>query len=242
MKDMWKLSCEQLTEVDSTLSEKDEEIGRLNEELIRLHRSSPSAGSGTSEVSEVSVEEDETVQVPCSSHSCVPHGKAPLVDPLTGEDPECHLDDWLPTLKKVADWNGWTAEDLMIQLAGQLKGTALQEWNLFSGSEKTMYELATFTLRSKLDPGSKIMAAQDFRHASQEENEKVDDFVHRLEQLFKLANSHDTISAEMRSTLLYGQLQEGLRYRIMEAPAVTGAADCRALGETLSRAQEIPPT
>ena len=50
-----------------------------------------------------------------------------------------------------------------------------------------MYELPTSTLRSKLDPGSKVVAAQDFHHASQEENEKVGDFACRLEQLFKLA-------------------------------------------------------
>ena len=31
------------------------------------------------------------------------------------------------------------------------------------------------------------MAAQDFRHASQEDHEKVGDFIRRLEQLFKLA-------------------------------------------------------
>lgn len=73
------------------------------------------------------------------------------------------------------------------------------------------------------------LAAQDFRHASHEGNEKVGDFFYRLEQLFKLAYGHDTISAETPSTLLYGQLQKGMRYRIMEAPAVSGAANYRAL-------------
>ena len=92
-----------------------------------------------------------------------------------------------------------------------------------------MYELATTSLRSRLDPGSKIMAAQDFRHAAQEENEKVGDFIRRLEQLFKLAYGRDIISAETRGTLLYGQLQEGLRHRIMEAPAVSGATNYQAL-------------
>ena len=44
------------------------------------------------------------------------------------------------------------------------------------------------------------MAAQDFRHASQEENEKVGDFIRRLEQLFKVAYGHDAISADERDT------------------------------------------
>ena len=70
---------------------KEEEIGRLNEELTRLRRSSPTSGSGTLEVSEVSVQEGGTVQLPCSSHSRVHRKKAPLVNPFTGEDPECRL-------------------------------------------------------------------------------------------------------------------------------------------------------
>ena len=53
-------------------------------------------------------------------------GKAPPVDPFTGEDPECRLDDWLLTLRTAADWNGWTEGDSLIQLAGHLKGRALQ--------------------------------------------------------------------------------------------------------------------
>ena len=73
------------------------------------------------------------------------------------------------------------------------------------------------------------MAAQDFRHTSQEEDEKVGDFIRRLEQHFKRAYGRDAILTETRSTLLYGELQEGLRYRIMEAPAVSSATDYRAL-------------
>ena len=37
------------------------------------------------------------------------------------------------------------------------------------------------------------------------------------------------MSPETRDALLYGQLQEGLQYRLMEAPAVSGAADYQAL-------------
>ena len=73
------------------------------------------------------------------------------------------------------------------------------------------------------------MAAQDFRHASQEEQEKVSDFIRRLERLFKLAYGHEGISTETRNTLLYGQLQEGLRHKIMESPAVSGATSYQGL-------------
>ena len=228
VRELWKLNCEQLAEMDSSLLQKDEEIGSLKAKVARLRGSSPrpSVPSSTSEDPEQGAE-DEGVQR--TDRTRVRRGKAPPIDTFTGEDAESRLDDWLPTLQRVADWSGWTPDDLLIQLAGHLKGRALQEWNLLSPSEKKTYKQAIVTLKNRLDPVSKIMAAQDFRHASQEENEKVGDFIRRLEQLFKVAYGHDAISAETRGTLLYGQLQEGLRYRLMEAPAVSGAADYQAL-------------
>ena len=64
-------------------------------------------------------------------------GKAPPIDPYTGETPEVRLDDWLPALKRAADWNGWLEEKTLIQLAGHLRGHALQEWNLLGDSERS---------------------------------------------------------------------------------------------------------
>ena len=37
------------------------------------------------------------------------------------------------------------------------------------------------------------------------------------------------MSDETRSTLMYGQLQEGLKQKIMEAPAMSSATDYQAL-------------
>ena len=122
-----------------------------------------------------------------------------------------------------------SCKHLLIQLAGHLKGRAIQEWNLIADEEKRTYSQATGALRGRLDPGSRIMAAQDFRHASQEDHEKVGDFIRHLEQLFKLAYGRDPISGETRTTLLYGQLQEGLEHQIMESPAVSGATDYQSL-------------
>ena len=61
-----------------------------------------------------------------------------------------------------------------------------------------------------LDSASKAVAAQDFRHAAQHENEAASDFIRRLERIFRSAYGRDPMSAETRETLLYGQLQEGL--------------------------------
>ena len=154
--------------------------------------------------------------------------KAPPVDAFTGTDPECRLEDWLLTLKRAANWNGWRDSDLLLQLAGHLKGRALQEWILLPDDQKTTYNRAVITLRERLDPGNRIMATQNFWHAAQE-GEKVGDFIHCLEKLFRMAYGRDPISDETRSTLLYGQLQEGLKHPIMEAPSVSGATDYQAL-------------
>lgn len=76
---------------------------------------------------------------------------------------------------------------------GHLKGRALQEWNLLPADERKTYQGGIAALGSRLDPGSKIMAAKDFRHASQEETEKVGDFIRRLEKLLKVAYGHDNM-------------------------------------------------
>ena len=45
-------------------------------------------------------------------------GKAPPIDCFTGCNSEITFDDWLPSLERVAKWNGWTNEDTLIQLNG----------------------------------------------------------------------------------------------------------------------------
>ena len=84
-------------------------------------------------------------------------------------------------------------------------------------------------LRSRLDPGSRALVAQDFRHAAQRENEAVADYISRLEQLFRRAYGREGMSDETRDTLLHSQLQEGLRYELMKAPAVSGSHAYREL-------------
>ena len=113
-----------------------------------------------------------------------------------------------------------------MQLAGHLKGHALQEYNLLRSEEKESFESAVEALCSHLEPGSKGVAAQDFKHATQRDSKSVSDFVRRLERTFRIAYGCDPMSSETRDTLLYGQLQEGLHYELMKAPAVSGATKC----------------
>ena len=56
------------------------------------------------------------------------------------------VDEWLPSIKRVATCNWWSGSELLLQLAGHLQGRALQEWNVINGSEKTIYEAAVNAL------------------------------------------------------------------------------------------------
>jgi len=110
-----------------------------------------------------------------------------------------------------------------LQLAGHLRGKARQEWALLEADGKLSYNKVTLILKSKLDPSRKALAVQDFRHLSQGRNEMVGDFIHRLGQTIRRAYGYDKACEETRSTLMHGQLQEGLKYSVMSAPAVSGA-------------------
>ena len=131
------------------------------------------------------------------------------------------FEDWLPTLVRASTWNGWREDDTLIQLAGHLRGRALQEWNLVPVRERGSYEGAVSALQERLDPGGRLLAVQDFRHAAQD-GEPVADFLRRLERCFQVAYGRDGLE-ETRTTLLYSQMQEGL------SAAVSGAGSYQAL-------------
>ena len=114
-------------------------------------------------------------------------------------------------------------------LAGRLRGRALVEWNLLSTEEKSIYSAAKHALRTRLDPGSKVIAAQDFRHAIQKDEESVSDFIRRMERCFQVAYGRDNLSVETRETILFGQLQEGLRFNIVKSPSVSGSQSYKEL-------------
>ena len=156
-------------------------------------------------------------------------GKAPPVDSFNGEQPEVRFEDWLPTLERAAAWNGWSNEELLLQLAGHLRGKALQEWSLMGQAEKARYKDATVELTRRLDPGSRIMAVQDFRHAVQRETESVADYLRRLERHFQLAYGKDDLRSETKETMLYSQLQEGLLLSLVRSPSVSGCQTYKEL-------------
>ena len=58
---------------------------------------------------------------------------------------------------------------------------------------------------NSLDPGSKMLAAQDFRCALQQREEAVADYIRRLERAFRQAYGADGMSSETRDALLFGQ-------------------------------------
>ena len=67
------------------------------------------------------------------------------------------------------------------------------------------------------------MGGQDFRRTMQKDTENDADFICRLERTFCIAFGNDKLSKETKdTTMLYGQLQEGLRLSIIGSPSVSG--------------------
>ena len=156
-------------------------------------------------------------------------GKAPPIDQFTGEQLDCRFEDWLPTLERGADWNRWSSEEKLMQLAGHLRGKALQEWNLMSASDKATFQSATSELSKRLDPGGRVLSVQDFRHSVQRDSESVADFLRRLERNFQLAYGRDDLKPETRETMLYSQLHEGLLLSLLKSPSVSGSQSYKEL-------------
>ena len=148
-------------------------------------------------------------------------GKAPPVERFTGDPKgELNFNDWLPTLERAAKWNQWTEKEQLLQLAGHLRGRAFREWNLMSSEDRQVYSRAVKVLKERLDTGQRALAAQDFCHLQQCDNEMVGDFIGHLERTFQLAYGADVMAEKTRQRLLQGQLQ---------SPMVLGSLDYTAL-------------
>ena len=180
-KRLWQQSCKWYLTHEDKMGRKDIEIEELREQVTRLLRpTSPPPLPGISSVATV-------VQNVGSPPAPLMIGKAPPVDPYTGEDPEVRWEDWLPTFERAASWNKWTDEEKVIQLAGHLRQKALLEWNLIDVTDRDVYERACKQMQARLDLGGKAVAAQDFHHTVQGETELVANFVRRLERVFRRA-------------------------------------------------------
>ena len=114
VKRIWWEKCEQLSH-EEAIYRKDMEIARLKARLLAV-TSPPSPP--TSPGSSIRVVEDEPRR-PSSSHR---RGKASPVDSFSAESLDEQWDDWLPTLERAAEWNGWTDSERLLQLAGHLRG------------------------------------------------------------------------------------------------------------------------
>ena len=224
-KQLWKINCDSAMQYDVFLCEKDDEICELKQRLAEItstreagypaHRPRARASRSDSIESHTSSPRTKTV---------LPRkGKAPPVETFQGDSRGVKFEDWLPSFERAADWNGWSDQDRLLQLAGHLRGRALQEWGLLQAIEKQTMDAAVENLQSRLDPGSRMLGALEFKHMSQMPREGVGEFITRLEKAFREAYGREPLSKETRDALLYAQLQDSLRYELVQAPAVSAA-------------------
>ena len=154
VRELWRTNCECLADYDQLIAQQEAEIRRLKE---LLSYSGSRADSPVSDISNTSHSGEGDLP---RAAACRPRrGKAPPVDSFTGEDREVRFDDWLPSLKRASTWNEWTNEELLLQLAGHLRGRALQEWGLIDEESKNTFASAVESLRTRLDPGGRTLVA-----------------------------------------------------------------------------------
>ena len=109
MKRFWSQKCELLLmyemameDKEETIATKDAVISSLQSELAGLKEIQPPSAGAHSE-QQYSRPRSILDTEPTHSHSHC--GKALLIDPFHGNDPEVRLDDWLPTLERAAVWS-----------------------------------------------------------------------------------------------------------------------------------------
>ena len=73
------------------------------------------------------------------------------------------------------------------------------------------------------------MAAQDFHQSIQMASEGVADLIRCLENTYQIAYAEDNLNSATRDALLYGQVYEGLKYKLMQSPAVPGTQQYQEL-------------
>ena len=112
----------------------------------------------------------------------------PPIDPFSGENPEVTIEEWLPSLQRAVDWNEWSESKILTQLAGHLRGRALQKWNLLDDIDKENWQCSIKVLQNRLEHGNSTTAAQEFQHLHQDKKETVSEFITRLERTFRIAH------------------------------------------------------
>ena len=116
---------------------------------------------------------------------------------------------WLPTLERASTWNGWSGDELLLQLAGERIAslTTQDETIIYTAQKHTCMHMCMRRVHTELnmiqvhtgyapqrvsptgveshEPGKQVDLPG--RRISQGDVEKVADFIRRLEQTFKIA-------------------------------------------------------
>jgi hypothetical protein len=195
-RDMWRLNCQQLLELEEMISERDGEIEALRGCTLGpsgVHspaRGPPVYGIPVPRTGAGALGASVTYPSPSLGElHALRRGKALPIDPFDGETGSIAFEDWLPTLQRAAAWNNWSDDDCLVQLAGHLRKRALEEWNLLTEDEKKTFTSATEALHNRLDPMCRVLAAQDFRLALQRNDEPVTEYIRQ--------NKHSSVCQEI---------------------------------------------
>ena len=104
-KKFWKQKCDLMLRHEDEIDAKDTEIAVLKTRILAI---SASRVEQTSDMALLPGSGDMVLST--AGYNLGGHtrrGKAPPVEPFTGERPDVLWEDWIPTLERAAGWNGW---------------------------------------------------------------------------------------------------------------------------------------
>jgi len=114
VKKYWRERCEQLLDHEEALEEKDSEIMLLKVRIL-WSTTGEGAPAGKRIVDSVQEHSPSFPEASTTAATSVRRGKAPPVDPYSGENPDVLWEEWLLIFNRAASWNGWTESDKLLQ-------------------------------------------------------------------------------------------------------------------------------
>ena len=118
LKGIWRMNCEQLAAYDQEITAKDTEIAQLKSRLAVVPIGRPLDPIAASFIPTT----QRSSPLPEVSDATVRRrtDKAPPVDPFTGDNSDIRFEDWLPSLERAANWNGWSDEEKLMHTVSRV--------------------------------------------------------------------------------------------------------------------------
>lgn len=121
------------------------------------------------------------------------------IEPLSSD--VVNTTEWFKTYERLATAQGWTLEIKGAKLSAYLKDNALRVWSLLPDDDKNDYVIVKRANQSRLNDITPVNIQQKFFNRTQRDDENVQEYSLKLEQLLKEAFRQYHNMADVRASL-----------------------------------------